>query len=75
MRICVYAASSPQAAPEFHAAARALGETLASNHCTIVYGGGSQGLMGSLADGALSRGGEVISSVRARRANRAQSNA
>ncbi|MBP8098302.1 MAG: TIGR00730 family Rossman fold protein [Arenimonas sp.] len=60
MRICVYAASSPQAAPEFHAAARALGEILASNNCTIVYGGGSQGLMGSLADGALSKGGEVI---------------
>ncbi len=60
MRICVYAASSPHAAPEFHAAARALGETLAINQCTIVYGGGSQGLMGSMADGALSRGGEVI---------------
>ena len=60
MRICVYAASSPQAAPEFHAAARSLGEILAANQCTIVYGGGSQGLMGSLADGALSRGGEVI---------------
>ena len=60
MRICVYAASSPLAAPEFHAAARALGEILASNKCTIVYGGGSQGLMGSLADGALSKGGEVI---------------
>jgi len=60
MRICVYAASSPQAAPEFHAAARATGEILASNGCSIVYGGGSQGLMGSLADGALARGGEVI---------------
>jgi hypothetical protein len=60
MRICVYAASSPLAAPEFHLAARALGEILASNKCTIVYGGGSQGLMGSLADGALSKDGEVI---------------
>jgi uncharacterized protein (TIGR00730 family) len=60
MRICVYAASSPQAAPHFHEAARALGETLAENSCSIVYGGGSQGLMGALADGALSRSGEVI---------------
>lgn len=60
MRICVYAASSAQVAPEFHAAARALGESLASEGCSIVYGGGSQGLMGSLADGALSKGGEVI---------------
>ena len=60
MRICVYAASSPQAAPHYHEAARRLGETLADNGCSIVYGGGSQGLMGALADGALARGGEVI---------------
>ena len=60
MRICVYAASSPQAAPVYMEAARLLGETLAGNGCSIVYGGGSQGLMGALADGALARGGEVI---------------
>jgi uncharacterized protein (TIGR00730 family) len=60
MRICVYAASSPQAASVYMDAARVLGETLARNNCSIVYGGGSQGLMGALADGALSRGGEVI---------------
>jgi len=60
MRICVYAASSPQAAPVYMDAARVLGETLASNGCSIVYGGGSQGLMGALADGALAKGGEVI---------------
>lgn len=60
MRICVYAASSPQAAPVYHDAARVLGETFAREHCSIVYGGGSQGLMGALADGALARGGEVI---------------
>lgn len=60
MRVCVYAASSARVAPEFHAAARQLGETLAANGCSIVYGGGSQGLMGSLADGALSKGGEVV---------------
>src|SRR5690606_19296145 len=56
----VYAASSSRVAPEFHAAARALGESLAAEGCSIVYGGGSQGLMGSLADGALSKGGEVV---------------
>jgi uncharacterized protein (TIGR00730 family) len=60
MRICVYAASSPQAAPVYMDAARALGEGLAVAGCSIVYGGGSQGLMGALADGALARGGEVI---------------
>ena len=60
MRICVYAASSPQAAPVYMDAARALGEALAQARCSIVYGGGSQGLMGALADGALAQGGEVI---------------
>jgi hypothetical protein len=60
MRICVYAASSPQAAPVYMDAARSLGEILAGNGCSIVYGGGSQGLMGALADGALAKGGEVI---------------
>ena len=60
MRICVYAASSPQAAPVYMDAARELGAQLAANGCSIVYGGGSQGLMGALADGALASGGEVI---------------
>jgi uncharacterized protein (TIGR00730 family) len=60
MRICVYAASSPQAAPVYMHAARTLGATLARHQCSIVYGGGSQGLMGALADGALEQGGEVI---------------
>ena len=60
MRICVYAASSPQAAPVYMDAARLLGETLAASGCSIVYGGGSQGLMGALADGALAKGGEVV---------------
>jgi uncharacterized protein (TIGR00730 family) len=60
MRVCVYAASSAKVAPEFHAAARGLGDALARAGCSIVYGGGSQGLMGSLADGALAAGGEVV---------------
>ena len=60
MRICVYAASSPQADPVYHDAARSLGACLADAGCSVVYGGGSQGLMGALADGALARGGEVI---------------
>lgn len=60
MRICVYAASSPRAAPEYLDAAYRVGEILAGEKCSIVYGGGSQGLMGALADGALSVGGEVI---------------
>lgn len=60
MRICVYAASSDRCAPEFHAAAHRLGELLAIHRCTVVYGGGSAGSMGAVANGALSAGGEVI---------------
>jgi uncharacterized protein (TIGR00730 family) len=60
MRICVYCASSQMCDPAYHAAATRLGECLAEAGCTIVYGGGAVGLMGSLANGALARGGKVI---------------
>lgn len=60
MRICIYAASSDRADPAYRDAARRLGELLADAHCTIVYGGGSTGSMGAVADGALSHGGEVL---------------
>lgn len=60
MRICVYAASSAQVAPEFQTAAFALGQAIAADGHTLVYGGGSQGLMGAVADGALSKQGDVI---------------
>ncbi|MEO7149072.1 MAG: TIGR00730 family Rossman fold protein [Rhodanobacteraceae bacterium] len=60
MRICVYCASSAQPHPDYREAARKLGVLLAQAGCTIVYGGGSVGSMGALADGALCENGEVI---------------
>ena len=60
MRICVYCASSEMCDRAYHAAATRLGELLAAAGCTIVYGGGAVGLMGSLANGALAHGGKVI---------------
>ncbi|MGH8125262.1 MAG: TIGR00730 family Rossman fold protein [Rhodanobacteraceae bacterium] len=60
MRICVYCASSNQADPRYRAAAFRLGELLAGDGHSIVYGGGSGGSMGAVADGALSKDGEVI---------------
>ncbi|HVU81111.1 MAG TPA: TIGR00730 family Rossman fold protein [Rhodanobacteraceae bacterium] len=60
MRICVYCASSNQADPRYREAAFHLGELLAADGHSIVYGGGSAGSMGAVADGALSKGGEVI---------------
>src|SRR5215510_6073400 len=58
--VCVYAASSEQSPAVYHEAARRLGAELARERITIVYGGGSCGLMGRLAEGALSEGGRVI---------------
>ncbi len=60
MRVCVYCASSEQCDRVYHDAATRLGELLARDGCTIVYGGGAVGLMGSLANGAISNGGKVI---------------
>jgi uncharacterized protein (TIGR00730 family) len=60
MRICVYCASSEMCDRAYHDAAVRLGELLAAAGCTIVYGGGAVGLMGSLANGALAKGGKII---------------
>ena len=59
-RVTVYCASSRQAHSEHAAAARRLGEILATEDVTVVYGGGAVGSMGALADGALDAGGSVI---------------
>jgi uncharacterized protein (TIGR00730 family) len=57
--ICVYCGSSTGADPAFAEAAHRLGTTLAQHHITLIYGGGAVGLMGVLADAALTAGGEV----------------
>lgn len=59
-RLCVFSGSSFGANPAYEAAARALGRTLAERGIGAVYGGGSVGLMGAMADAALEAGGEVI---------------
>jgi len=59
LTVCVYAASSKACHPDYRDAAHRLGVFLAERCFTIIYGGGGAGLMGALADGALSRGGRV----------------
>ena len=59
-RCTVYAASSPHSPPEYLDTARRLGAALAQAGWTLVYGGGSQGSMGAVADGALDQGGAVV---------------
>ena len=58
--VSVYCASSGSCPAEYHAAARRLGELLAADGRTVVYGGSRIGSMGALADGALAAGGRVI---------------
>lgn len=58
-RVCVYCASSPGTNPKVTDAAVALAELLADEGLELVYGGGTVGLMGLIADTVMSRGGTV----------------
>ena len=57
--VCVFCGSRT-GGPLYEAAAHDLGVFLGRRGRTLVYGGGNIGLMGVLADGALSAGGKVI---------------
>lgn len=58
-RICVYCASNTGNRGIFADAARELAATLVEQDYELVYGGGSTGIMGVLADAVLSLGGNV----------------
>jgi uncharacterized protein (TIGR00730 family) len=57
--ICVYCASGPGTNPAFMEAAKSFGRILAENGIRLVYGGGSVGLMGAIAESVLAHGGAV----------------
>jgi len=59
-RICVFAGSSPGVRSAYTETAQALAAELSRRGLGVVYGGGSVGLMGVLADAALAHGVEVI---------------
>jgi len=59
-RLAVYCGSATPLDPRYIALATTVGETLARRGIGVVYGGGKLGLMGAVASGALSAGGEVI---------------
>ncbi|HXG16489.1 MAG TPA: TIGR00730 family Rossman fold protein [Calidithermus sp.] len=59
-RLCVFAGSTLGRRPAYAAAARALAAEAVRRGVGLVYGGGSVGLMGVLADAALAAGGEVV---------------
>ena len=58
--VCVFCGSSMPGDPRYRDAARALGALIARRGIDLVYGAGSTGLMGELADAALAGGGRVI---------------
>lgn len=58
--VAVYCGAREGADPAFAHAVAALGSEIASRGLITVYGGGSLGLMGVLANAALSAGGRVI---------------
>ncbi len=59
-RVVVYCGSSGGVKPVYLAAASEMGSVIAQRGISLVYGGGTTGLMGAIADAALESGGEVI---------------
>jgi hypothetical protein len=57
--VCVYCASSDESDAVYRAVAYRLGGLLAARGYAVIYGGGSRGSMGALADGVLSNGGAI----------------
>lgn len=58
--LAVYCGSSAGHSPIYYQTAHQFGQYLAECGTTLIYGGGSVGLMGAVADGALSCGGKVV---------------
>ncbi|THK39758.1 TIGR00730 family Rossman fold protein [Ensifer sp. MPMI2T] len=57
--ICVYCGSQPGREVAHMQAGRILGKSIADHGLRLVYGGGTRGIMGAVASGVLSAGGEV----------------
>ena len=60
MRICIFGASGRELDERYYTEAEALGELIGRNGDSIVFGGGSEGLMGACARGVHSAGGGII---------------
>jgi len=59
-RLAVFCGSSNGASDLYIEGAKALGKELAKRNITLVYGGASVGVMGTVADAVLEEGGHVI---------------
>jgi uncharacterized protein (TIGR00730 family) len=58
--VCLFCGSNAGTRPSYADAAREIGRTLAARNITLVYGGGSVGLMDIAAQSALDAGGRVV---------------
>src|SRR5690606_23390877 len=58
--IAVFCGSSPGHDPIYMETARALGQRLAHEQITLVYGGAQVGCMGAVADACLAANGKVV---------------
>lgn len=58
--VCVFSGASPGVRPGYAETAMRLGEELAFRGIRLVYGAGSVGLMGTVADAVLTGGGTVV---------------
>ncbi len=58
--VCVYCGSKPGDTPLFAETARQVGQWIGQRGGQLVYGGGSNGLMGIVADATLAAGGRVV---------------
>lgn len=59
MQVCVYCASSAQIHPDYFNATEVLAKSFVEHGFSVVFGGGSSGLMGKLADAVLDAGGNI----------------
>ncbi|MBN9222640.1 MAG: TIGR00730 family Rossman fold protein [Mesorhizobium sp.] len=57
--VCVYCGSSPGHNEIYIKAGHLLGRSIARSGLRLVYGGGTKGIMGAVAEGALKAGGKV----------------
>ncbi|WLR51679.1 TIGR00730 family Rossman fold protein [Bacillus tianshenii] len=58
--LCVFCGSSNGRSEKYREGAIALGKVLAERGITLIYGGASVGIMGTVADTVLEHGGQVI---------------
>lgn len=58
--VCVYCGSSPGRDETYVEAGQQLGRSIARSGLRLVYGGGTKGIMGAVAQGALKAGGKVM---------------